>query len=245
MSASGRAVAIPGKGGTGKTTTTATLGALLAARGERVTLVDLDSTPTLTAWLARGHRREDANVGDVLAGSATVDEVVVQVRERLELVPSGPHLAELEGTVDPARVEALVGELRARSDVVLVDLRGGVASRMSAAVMRVSDLVLVPFEASPTGTASLLLTRDLLEDLEVELTGILPVRLGRTLVERQLLDILEGVGFPVWPGIRRDVAAAEAAGMHELLDTYAPRSRALEDYTVIVDRLADRLKVAA
>lgn len=240
----GAAVAVLGKGGTGKTTTAATLGALLAADGLQVELVDLDSTPSLTAWLD-DRPAPAVTVVDVLEGRASVAEASVPTRGPggLRLVPGDVELAGLEWSLDSTTVHRLVDELRARADVVLLDLRGGVASRLSAAAAAACDFAVVPVEASPAGLRSLKLTRELLDELGTRLAGVIPVRYnGRALVERQLVAALDAAGFPVWPAVRRDVAAAEASGSGEPLDSYAPRSRALEDYRAVCARLRDELK---
>lgn len=236
-------VAVLGKGGGGKTTTTATLGAVVAAAGERVVLVDLDSTPTLTAWLAPDLSEEAASAADVLGGQAAVEDALVRVRERLDLLPGAVDVAACEATVKASSVRGLVEAVRARADVVLLDLRGGVASQLSAAAAAAADLLLVPVEAAPAGVRSLKLSRRLAEELDRTIGGVLPTRYNaRALVARQLIAALDAAGFPVWAPIRRDVAAEEAPGSGELLDTYAPRSRALADYRAAAERLLQALK---
>lgn len=238
-------VAVLGKGGGGKTTTAATLGAVVAAAaaGERVVLVDLDSTPTLTAWLAPDLSEEAASAADVLGGQAAVEDALVRVRERLDLLPGAVDVAACEATVKASSVRGLVEAVRARADVVLLDLRGGVPSPLSAAAAAAADLLLVPVKAAPAGVRSLKLSRRLAEELDRTIGGVLPTRYNaRALVARQLIAALDAAGFPVWAPIRRDVAAEEAPGSGELLDTYAPRSRALADYRAAAERLLQALK---
>ena len=238
-------VAVLGKGGGGKTTTAATLGAVAAAAGERVVLVDLDSTPTLTAWLAPDLDSDAVSAADVLGGQAAVEDALLTVRDRLDLLPGAVDVAAIESTVKAAAVRGLVlvDAVRRRADVVLLDLRGGVASQLSAAAAAAADVLLVPIEAAPAGVRSLKLSRRLADELGCAITGVLPTRYNsRALVARQLIAALDAAGFPVWPPIRRDVAAEEAPGSGELLDAYAPRSRALADYRVAADRMLRALK---
>ena len=236
-------VAVLGKGGGGKTTTAATLGAVAAAAGERVVLVDLDSTPTLTAWLAPDLDSDAVSAADVLGGQAAVEDALLTVRDRLDLLPGAVDVAAIESTVKASAVRGLVDAVRRRADVVLLDLRGGVASQLSAAAAAAADVLLVPIEAAPAGVRSLKLSRRLADELGCAITGVLPTRYNsRALVARQLIAALDAAGFPVWPPIRRDVAAEEAPGSGELLDAYAPRSRALADYRVAADRMLRALK---
>jgi chromosome partitioning protein len=169
-------VAVLGKGGGGKTTTAATLGAVVAAMGERVVLVDFDSTPTLTAWLAPDLDDDAASAADVLAGQAALEDALLPVRERLDLLLGAVDVAAYESTVKASAVRSLVEAVRARADVALLDLRGGVASQLSAAAAAAADLLLVPVEAAPAGVRSLKLSRRLAEELDRTIGGVLPTR---------------------------------------------------------------------
>jgi chromosome partitioning protein len=236
-------IAILGKGGSGKTTTTALLGACVATRGESVILIDLDSTPTLTAWLAPALDDTAVTVADILRHQASIDDAILTLREHLRLLPGAPGIAALEGTISASAVHDVVHAARERAAVVLLDLRGGVASRLAAAAAAAADLVIVPIEAAPAGVRSLKLTRQLADELGRPIAGVLPTRYNsRTVVSRQLLAALDAAGFPVWEPIRQEVAVAEAPGSGELLDTYTPKSRALTDYAAAADRLLAMLK---
>lgn len=234
-------MAVLGKGGTGKTTTVGTVGAQLAAHGLSVTLVDLDSTATLTAWLA--HRHDGPTVDDVLDDDtpATLAAATVPVRERLELVAGSNGLARLEGTVRAGAVDGLVATLRERADVVLLDLRGGTAARLTYLSARAADAGLVCAQPAPMGTTPLREARRLLTEVGTPLVGVLPSRPARSRVHRQMLEALEAAGFPMWPGVRQDVTAEETVAARALLDDYAPGTRALGDYAEATRRLAAAL----
>lgn len=82
------------KGGCGKTTTAVNLAGALAARGDRVLLIDLD--PQAHATLGLGCSPDRPTVVDVLLGEASIEEAVVPAPGRLTLLPSEPRLAEFE-----------------------------------------------------------------------------------------------------------------------------------------------------
>ncbi len=91
------------KGGVGKTTTVANLGAAIAARGCNVCLIDLDPQAHLTLHFNIEPGPKTVSVYDILSGRAGFGDACVKVDEHLTVVPSVIDLAaaevELAGTV--------------------------------------------------------------------------------------------------------------------------------------------------
>jgi chromosome partitioning protein len=85
------------KGGVGKTTTAISLGAFLAAKGERVLLVDVDPQANATSGLGFDKWQLQRSVYDVLGGSCSAAEAILPTSRRgLAILPSSPHLAAAE-----------------------------------------------------------------------------------------------------------------------------------------------------
>lgn len=91
------------KGGVGKTTTVANLGAAIAARGCDVCLIDLDPQAHLTLHFNIEPGPDTVSVYDILSGRAGFGDACVKVDEHLTVVPAVIDLAaaevELAGTV--------------------------------------------------------------------------------------------------------------------------------------------------
>ena len=83
------------KGGVGKTTSVANIGAALARKGKRVLLIDLDAQQNLTFFFLKdGADEEEVSVYDALKGEAALP--IVHVKENLDIVPSSIDLARAE-----------------------------------------------------------------------------------------------------------------------------------------------------
>jgi chromosome partitioning protein len=98
------------KGGVGKTTTAVNLAACVAEAGYDALLLDID--PQCNATLGLGVAKDlPRTVYDVLAGTATIDEVVVPTSvQNLWLAPAGPDLAG--ATVELPRIAGFESRLR-------------------------------------------------------------------------------------------------------------------------------------
>jgi chromosome partitioning protein len=113
------------KGGVGKTTTTLNLAHALALDGHRVLAMDMDPQGQLTAGLGVVNDQVPG-LDTVLIDGKPVRDVVVTVRENLNLVPAGPRLAEFEyvqegGAVRGWRLQKAIESLSGMADIVLID----------------------------------------------------------------------------------------------------------------------------
>ena len=78
------------KGGVGKTSSTACIGAALALQGKRVLLVDLDAQQNLTFTLTQNEDPE-TSIYDALVRDKPLP--IVPIRKNLDLVPASLDLA--------------------------------------------------------------------------------------------------------------------------------------------------------
>ena len=83
------------KGGTGKTTTAASVAACLAERGESVLVVDLDRQANLTAWMLP--ERPEQDTIKIFTANAPIVDYISKTAWGVDLVPSSPNLILHEG----------------------------------------------------------------------------------------------------------------------------------------------------
>ena len=112
------------KGGVGKTTTTVSLAAALAARGLRILVVDAD--PQANATSAVGATKDDeGGLYEALVDERPLDDAVRATNiDGLSILPTTPALAEVELVSVMARefrMKRALDALRPRFDLILVD----------------------------------------------------------------------------------------------------------------------------
>lgn len=142
------------KGGVGKTTVTANLGAMLALIGYRVLLIDAEQQGNLTTddfGLAEDDPRNDLGQHLAIVTTYGGDLRPVTVRERVDLVPGGRHIANLSSKlVDPTGRAEAVSNLREAIakhsdayDIVIIDSPPGDKS-LADTLMRLASHLLIP-----------------------------------------------------------------------------------------------------
>jgi chromosome partitioning protein len=96
------------KGGVGKTTTTVALGGLLAARGQRTLMIDLDPHASLTAYFNLSPEGEHRSIYDAFLGHRTLDRNgLLEICQKT----SQPQLYLLPGHVAMATIEKQMAAL--------------------------------------------------------------------------------------------------------------------------------------
>jgi chromosome partitioning related protein ParA len=137
------------KGGVGKTTLTANLGALLADMGLRVLLVDADVQPSLSKYFPLSPPQPVAGLTDVLVrGEVAAASITPTVFPNLHLVasddPEGRLPNWLLGRIDRGfrlRHALRAGLVPSAYDCVLIDTPGAIGPLQDAAVMAADVLV--------------------------------------------------------------------------------------------------------
>lgn len=139
-----------GKGGTGKTFFAANLGALLAMRGKKVVLIDMDmGLRNLDLYLGL-ENRVVYNVMDVVSGVCKIRQALIRDKrfDELYLMAASPMRDQRD--ITPLHMEVLCGKLKDEFDYVIIDAPAGIGDglEVSAAAADTAVIVTEPDNAS-------------------------------------------------------------------------------------------------
>jgi septum site-determining protein MinD len=220
----GRVYAVAsGKGGVGKTTTVANLGAILAAGGHETAVVDADLGMGNLAGALGIDPGDGPTVHDVLAGTASVAEAVREGPDGLTVLPASSDI-DAFGDAVPENLERLLGAVDA--DVVLVDTSAGL-SHDSVEPLRVADEVLLVSTAEPPALADTERTREVADRLGTPVAGAVVTRVRDG---TDLGAVSERLGVAVRGEIPEDDAVTEAAAAGRVLVSTDPDTPAIRSY---------------
>jgi chromosome partitioning protein len=248
------------KGGVGKTTTCANLGAALAARRLRVLLVDLDPRADLSHYWSADLPQGPSSY-NLLASPGDYDPAAVtRLSPRgLDLLPAHLDLAALEFVLadDAARRQSIVREALAAFhdsyDFLLVDTAPGL-HLLSLSALAAADQIMIPQQCSFLALHGLRAVNDIIERLQtqagisVSVAGILLTMFDRrTIHHRQVTDMVRrGFGDLVFnTSIPFTIRVQEAAVARQSITEYEPRNPAADAYRRLAQEVIQRAKKAA
>ncbi len=247
------------KGGVGKTTTVANLGAALAARGHDVALIDMDPQAHLTLHLGIEPGPEISGTYDLLAGEAALDDCLVPVDDRLRVVPSVIDLAaaevELAGTVGREQIlrdKLLDSGLDA--EFLLIDCPPSLGLLSLNALAAAGEVVipLQPHFLALQGLGKLLETVGLVRrrinpglvvsgvilcmyESNTRLAGEVQADLEDFLARSRGQDVPWATARVFRAVVRRNIKLAECPSHGRTIFDYDPASRGAEDYNALAD----------
>lgn len=132
-----------GKGGVGKTTTTANIGTALAALGKRVVVVDGDTGLRNLDVLMGLENRIVYTIIDVIEGRCRLKQALIKDKrfQNLCLLPTAQ--TKDKDDITPEQMLKLVGELKGEFDYVLIDSPAGIEQGFENAVVGADRAVVV------------------------------------------------------------------------------------------------------
>ena len=240
MSSSTKIIAFANhKGGVGKTTTTASVGSILASKGYKVLLIDLDA---------------QANLSYSMKHLPDVYQSIYNISKNLDLIPSSQELAmvdiQLSSVIARERVlSRALSPIKENYDYILIDCPPSLGVLTLNACTFATDII-IPLIAEVLPFKGLAMINEFISNVreclnpEAHVSGVLITRWEKTKltsgIEQELRSSWGDLIFKT--KIRKNVTIAEAPLESSNIIEYAPKSNGAVDYISFSEELLNRLQ---
>ena len=220
------------KGGVGKSTSTAAIGACLAMKGYKVLLVDLDGQSNLTKAIP-----------------------IINVKPNLDIVPSSLEMssAEIAMTNTLAREQVLsraLSDVKVNYDFILIDCPPSLGIVTTNAFIA-ADEILVPMTPELLPLKGMKMLDSFVSSLKVvrpsvKLSGVFITRYNHRKLNKAVSEALKkryaDITFKTI--IRENISIAESAGSGQSIFEYEPNSNGAKDYLELTEEILRQFNIS-
>jgi chromosome partitioning protein len=240
------------KGGVGKTTTVANLGAAIARKGSRVLLVDVDHQANLTSHF--GWKKPSdlpTTIFDVLVKDGQMQDAIrTAEKSKVDVVCSDIRLAGADLELGPQVGREFILRRKLQDvaggyDWILMDCPPSLGVLSMNAIVAAKE-ILIPLQTeyfALQGMDHLLRFIQVVQDRlnkEVSVSWIVPCRMdSRRVIDREVIEHVQK-HFPgkiTGARIRQNVALVDAGARGIDIFNYEPKSHGAADYAALADEV--------
>ena len=252
MSSSTKIIAFANhKGGVGKTTTTASVGSILASKGFKVLLIDLDAQANLT-YSMKQLPDVYQSIYNILVFNESPEPC--NISKNLDIIPSSQELAmvdiQLSSVIARERVlSRILSPIKENYDFILMDCPPSLGVLTLNACTFATDII-IPLIAEVLPFKGLAMINEFISNVreclnpEAHVLGVLITRWEKTKltsgIEQELRSSWGDLIFKT--KIRKNVTIAEAPLESANIIEYAPKSNGAADYLSFTEELLTRLQ---
>lgn len=243
------------KGGVGKTTTVLNLGLVLASRGKRVLLVDLDPQASLTTFMGFDpYRQQRSSYSLLMYGEVSLVRAMQTISSLVALVPGSVDLATaairmVQEQHPLGRLRHVLREHQFTFDYILIDTPPGL-NVLTVAALIAADQLIIPVQCNYAAMHGIKAIQDIIRHVrdgmgnpDLRLRGILPtfydfesVYTAKILADMRML--LPAQVFNT--AIPFDAHVADAPHTGKSVIEYAPDSPGALAYRALADEILMR-----
>lgn len=242
------------KGGCGKTTVSINLAAVLAAKGHKTLLVDMDPQSHCALGLAVPETQLDQSIGDMLlagmSGQLAFTDVVWQISRNLDLAPSTMALAGVEQQLSQAsdrdrRLAQVLSTVAQDYEFCIIDCPPSIGL-LTFNALRAADEIIIPVETGYFSMQGAVRQEATIEMLarraghNARFSVLATMYDVRTRLAREILaELKRHFGDMLMPVVVNfNSKLKEAASFGQPITEYDPASRGMQDF----EKLASWLK---
>lgn len=226
---------ISGKGGVGKTTLVANIGASLASQFKtNVTIIDCNIT-TAHLGLYLGMYYSPATLNKVLTGELTIDNTVYEHFTGMKIIPASLSLKDLSG-VDMFGLKNALKGLYGKTDIAILDAAPGLG-REATATIRASDEVIFVTTPFIPAVMDIVKLKRVIDELDIKTNGIVLNMVRKEKYELTKDDVERLTEIPVISVIPEDKNVPRSLAAKVPTVILHPTSPASREFTALAARL--------
>jgi len=241
------------KGGIGKSTSTASIGACLAMKGYKVLMVDLDGQSNLTLYYVQNADNLETSIFDTLIHDASLP--IINVKPNLDIVPSSLEMASAEIAMTNMLARELLltralASVKSHYDFILIDCPPSLGIVTTNAFLA-ADEILVPMTPELLPLKGMKMLDSFVSSLQVikptvKLNGVFITRYNHRKLNKVVAEALKNryADITFHTIIRENISLAESAGSGQSIFEYEPNSNGAKDYLELTEEILRQFNIS-
>src|SRR3989338_750086 len=208
------------KGGVGKTSCTANIGASIAHHfGKKVLLIDTNySAPNLGFHV--GLLEPETTIHDVLSDKANIEEAIHPISDNFDVI-----VADLVGKeIQPFKLKKKIKAVKHKYDYIILDSSPNLNHEMLSTMLASDELYVVTSPDYPTLSTTMRAVK-LAKEKNAEIKGLILNRVHGKKFELSIEDIEDAAGVPVVSVLPEDIKVLESLASTTPVSMNSPKAK--------------------